>query len=114
LAIELTIEVNDAPMITPVARSTTSSRVANFWNCSNIGVPALEIGAWRLVPDRDFNNPSASKARKKTQPAVPPAINLNFDATVKGGELEAAYEPPPGLKFHFAGGYGHIRLADGS
>jgi len=42
------------------------------------------------------------------------SINLNFDATVKGGELEATYEPMPGLKFHFAGGYEKTRLADGS
>ncbi len=42
------------------------------------------------------------------------SINLNFDATVRGAELEATYEPMPGLKFHFAGGYEHTRLADGS
>jgi outer membrane receptor protein involved in Fe transport len=42
------------------------------------------------------------------------SINLNFDATVSGAELEATYEPMPGLKFHFAGGYEHTRLADGS
>ena len=42
------------------------------------------------------------------------SINLNFDATVKGAELEATYEPMPGLKFRFAGGYEHTRLADGS
>jgi len=42
------------------------------------------------------------------------AINLNFDATVKGAEVEATYEPMPGLKFHFAGGYEHTRLANGS
>ena len=33
------------------------------------------------------------------------SINLNFDATVRGAELEATYEPVPGLKFSFAGGY---------
>jgi outer membrane receptor protein involved in Fe transport len=33
------------------------------------------------------------------------SVNLNFDATVKGAELEATYEPVPGLKFSFAGGY---------
>ncbi|HVP86418.1 MAG TPA: TonB-dependent receptor, partial [Rhizomicrobium sp.] len=42
------------------------------------------------------------------------SINLNFDAKVKGAELEATYEPRPGLKFHFAGGYENTRLADGS
>jgi iron complex outermembrane recepter protein len=42
------------------------------------------------------------------------AINLNFDATVKGAELEATFEPAPGLKFNFAGGYESTRVADGS
>src|SRR6185437_3752517 len=32
------------------------------------------------------------------------SINLNFDAKVKGAELEASWEPLPGLKFNFAGG----------
>ncbi len=41
------------------------------------------------------------------------AINLNFDATVKGAELEASYEPIPGLKFHFAGGYEDTRIKNG-
>jgi outer membrane receptor protein involved in Fe transport len=41
------------------------------------------------------------------------AINDNFDATVKGAELEATYEPAPGLKFRFAGGYEHTRIKDG-
>src|SRR6185437_2469532 len=42
------------------------------------------------------------------------AINLNFDATVKGAELEATWEPTPGLKFSFSGGYEATRIADGS
>jgi len=41
------------------------------------------------------------------------AINLNFNATVKGAELEATYEPLPGLKFKFAGGYEKTRIKDG-
>jgi len=41
------------------------------------------------------------------------SINLNFDATVRGAELEASYEPLPGLRFKFAGGYEHTRIADG-
>jgi outer membrane receptor protein involved in Fe transport len=42
------------------------------------------------------------------------SINLNFDATVKGAELETVWEPLPGLKFTFSGGYEQTRLADGS
>ncbi len=40
------------------------------------------------------------------------SVNLNFDATVKGAELEATYEPVPGLKFSFAGGYEQTRIKD--
>ncbi len=42
------------------------------------------------------------------------AVNLNFDTTVKGAEIQATWEPMPGLKFGFAGGYEKTRLADGS
>jgi len=42
------------------------------------------------------------------------SINLNFDAHIKGAELEATYEPLPGLRFNFAGGYENARLAKGS
>jgi len=41
------------------------------------------------------------------------AINDNFDATVKGAEIEAMYEPIPGLKFNFAGGYEDTRINNG-
>jgi len=42
------------------------------------------------------------------------SINLNFDAHAKGAELEATWEPLPGLRFNFAGGYEDARLAKGS
>jgi iron complex outermembrane receptor protein len=41
------------------------------------------------------------------------AINLNFDAKIHGAELEASYEPVPGLKFSFAGGYEKTRVSNG-
>ena len=41
------------------------------------------------------------------------SINLNFDAKVNGAELEASYEPIPGLKFNFAGGYEDTRVDNG-
>jgi iron complex outermembrane recepter protein len=41
------------------------------------------------------------------------SINLNFDATVKGAELETSWEPAPGLKFNFAGGYEDTRIDNG-
>ena len=42
------------------------------------------------------------------------SVNLNFNANVKGAELETSWEPAPGLKFSFAGGYEDARLAKGS
>jgi outer membrane receptor protein involved in Fe transport len=42
------------------------------------------------------------------------AINLNFDAHVKGAEAEASWEPIPGLRFNFAGGWEQTELAKGS
>jgi len=41
------------------------------------------------------------------------AVNLNFDATVKGAELQATWSPVPGLKLGFAGGYEDARIANG-
>jgi len=41
------------------------------------------------------------------------AINDNFNATVHGAEIEASYEPIPGLKFNFAGGYERTRVDNG-
>src|SRR5262249_42734772 len=41
------------------------------------------------------------------------AINQNFNATVKGAEVEANWEPLPGLKFNFAGGYEDTRIDNG-
>jgi outer membrane receptor protein involved in Fe transport len=42
------------------------------------------------------------------------AINLNFDAHVKGAEAEATWEPVPGLRLNFAGGREDTSLAKGS
>jgi outer membrane receptor protein involved in Fe transport len=42
------------------------------------------------------------------------AVNLNFNATVKGAELESTWEPVPGLRFNFAGGYENATLDKGS
>jgi iron complex outermembrane receptor protein len=42
------------------------------------------------------------------------AINLNFDTHVKGAEVESTWEPIPGLRFNFAGGWEDTSLAKGS
>jgi len=41
------------------------------------------------------------------------SINLNFNAKVKGAELEATWEPAPGLRFNFAGGLEDTRVDNG-
>ena len=41
------------------------------------------------------------------------SINLNFDGHIKGAEIEATYEPIPGLRFNFSGGYEDARIARG-
>ena len=41
------------------------------------------------------------------------AINQNFDAHAKGAELEATWEPLPGLRFNFAGGWEATAIAQG-
>ena len=42
------------------------------------------------------------------------SINDNFDAHVKGAEIEGTYEPFPGLRFNFSGGWEDTALAKGS
>ena len=42
------------------------------------------------------------------------SVNLNFNATVSGAELESTWEPVPGLRFNFAGGYENAALDNGS
>jgi len=41
------------------------------------------------------------------------ALNLNFNATVKGAEIESTWEPTPGLRFKFSGGYENATLDNG-
>jgi len=41
------------------------------------------------------------------------AINLNFDAKIKGAEFEAIWEPIPGLRFNASGGYEDARANRG-
>ena len=41
------------------------------------------------------------------------SINLNFDAHIKGAEVEGSWEPIAGLRFNFAGGWENTSLAKG-
>jgi iron complex outermembrane receptor protein len=73
-------------------------------------IDAFEIGSKNTLLDGgltlngdvffyDYKNYQISQIVDRT------SINLNFNAYVEGSELEAVYEPLPGLKFTFAGGY---------
>jgi outer membrane receptor protein involved in Fe transport len=42
------------------------------------------------------------------------SVNHNYDAHIKGAEIEATWEPVPGLRFNFGGGYEDARFAKGS
>ncbi len=42
------------------------------------------------------------------------SVNLNFNAHVKGAEVEATWEPIPGLRFNLSGGYENATLDNGS
>ncbi len=42
------------------------------------------------------------------------SVNLNFNAHVKGAEVEATWEPVPGLRFNLSGGYEDATLDNGS
>ena len=67
-------------------------------------------GALTLNGDAFFYN---YKGYQISQIVDRTSINLNFDATVRGAEIEATYEPLPGLKLAFAGGYEDTRIKDG-
>jgi len=41
------------------------------------------------------------------------SVNININAKVEGAEAEATYEPLPGLRFNFAGGWEHSRIDNG-
>src|SRR6185312_5746712 len=41
------------------------------------------------------------------------AVNLNFDSTVRGAEIETTWSPLPGLKFGFNSGYENATIDGG-
>jgi len=73
-----------------------------FVNAFELGTKnALLDGSLTLNGDvffYDYKNYQISQIVDRT------SINLNFDAHVKGAEIEATWEPVPGLRFNFAGG----------
>jgi outer membrane receptor protein involved in Fe transport len=82
-------------------------------------VDAFEVGTKNLLLDGavtfnasafyyNYQNYQISEIVDRT------ALNQNFDAHIKGGEIEAIWEPVPGLRFNLSGGYEDARLAKGS
>jgi len=82
-------------------------------------VDALELGSKNSLLDGaltlnasafyyDYKNYQISEIVDRT------SVNLNFNAKVRGAEIEAVWEPLPGLRFNFAGGYENATLNKGS
>jgi len=56
----------------------------------------------------DYKNYQVSQIMDRT------SVNTNFNATIKGAEIEALWEPVPGLRLNFTGGFADSALAKGS
>jgi iron complex outermembrane receptor protein len=56
----------------------------------------------------DYKNYQISQIVDRT------SVNLNFDANVKGAEVESTWHPIDGLTFNFSGGYQDGKLAKGT
>jgi outer membrane receptor protein involved in Fe transport len=98
-------------LITPIA-SYASTFKPEFVNAFELGSKnTLLDGILTLNADGffyDYKNYQLSKIVDRT------AINENFDAEIWGAELEAVWEPVPGLRFNFSGGAQDSSLGDGS
>jgi iron complex outermembrane receptor protein len=81
-------------------------------------IDAYELGAKNTLLDGsltlngdvfyyDYKNYQISKIVDRT------AINDNYNARVMGSEITADWEPAPGLRFNFAGGYEDTRINNG-
>jgi len=82
-------------------------------------IDAFEIGTKNTLLDGaltfnstafyyDYKNYQISEIIDRT------SINRNFDARVLGAEVEGTWEPMPGLRFNFAGGWEDAKMAKGS
>jgi len=82
-------------------------------------VNAFEIGTKNLLLDGELTfNADAFyydyKGYQISQIVDRTSVNINLDAKVKGVEVEAAWEPVPGLRFNASGGYEDARFAKGA
>jgi len=100
-----------APAATPVNPTHPLTFKPEFIDAFEVGTKnTLLDGALTLNGDvfyYNYENYQISQIVDRT------AINLNFDAHAKGAELEATYEPLPGLRFNFSGGWEEATIAKG-
>ncbi|MEI9996503.1 MAG: TonB-dependent receptor [Rhizomicrobium sp.] len=73
-------------------------------------VDAFELGTKNTLLDGSLTLDAdvfyyAYKGYQISQIVDRTSVNLNFDAKVKGAELEATWQPLPGLSFNLTGGY---------
>ncbi|HEY4124972.1 MAG TPA: TonB-dependent receptor, partial [Rhizomicrobium sp.] len=110
------------PIVVTGGSTLESSLVESFTHPKTFKpefIDAFELGTKNLLLDGaitfnasafyyNYENYQISEIVDRT------ALNQNFDAHIKGGEVEAIWEPVSGLRFNFSGGYEDARLAQGS
>jgi outer membrane receptor protein involved in Fe transport len=110
------------PGVIPIVLGTTNLSSAGATTHPKTFKPefndAFEVGTKNTLLDGDMTlNLSAFyysyKNYQISQIVDRTAVNLNFDAKVMGAELEATWEPLPGLRFNLAAGYENAPVDDG-
>ena len=103
----------DTPLCRPLAQTLPYPKVFNpeFVNAYEAGSKNTLLDGSIMLNGNvfyyDYKDYQVSQIKSRT------AVNENFDAKVWGAELESTYEPLPGLRFNFAGGYEGSRIAKG-
>ena len=101
-----------AGVITPTSVTHPLTFKPEFVNAYELGTKdTLLDGALTINGDvfyYDYKGYQISQIVDRT------SVNLNFDASVRGAEVETTWEPVPGLRFNFAGGWEDTKLANGS
>jgi iron complex outermembrane receptor protein len=111
--IEILSSSNDGfPVTSPSNQTHPLTFKSEFNDAFEIGTKnSLLDGAMTLNADVFFykyQNYQISQIVDRT------SVNLNFNATVRGAETEATWEPVPGLRFNLSGGYEDATLDNGS
>ncbi len=100
------------PLTSPGDQTHSLTYLPEFNNAFELGAKnSLLDGAMTLNGDvflYKYQNYQISQIIDRT------SINLNFNATVRGAEVESTWEPIPGLRFNLSGGYENATLDGGS